>query len=141
MLWRSVSLLGGVGGFVSLLLPYALVSGGVLGVAVRAEPYTLFELAGLVADTGNDPRMVYLLVVLVVVGSTLAFIGAVTRRAIAIGGGLVQGVAAAAFAYGATTEGSQTVLYGLSQLELSFEAGFFLLVIASSVSLSTALWN
>lgn len=141
MVWRIASLLGGASGLSSLLLPYALVSGGVLGVPVQAEPYTLIELASLLADAGEDPQMVYLLILLIVVGSTMAVIGAVSRRSIAILGGLVQGIAAVAFAYGATMEGSRTFFYGLSQLDLSLELGFFVLVIASSVSLSAALWR
>lgn len=141
MTWRIVSLLGGAGGFVSLLLPYALVSGGVLGLAVQEEPYTLLALAGLLADAGRDPQLVYLLVVVIVVGSTIAVLGAGTRRVIVLGGGLLQGTAAGAFAYGATVEGSRTFFYGLSQLDLTFETGFVVLVIASGVSVSAALWG
>lgn len=84
--------------------------------------------------------MVYFLILLVV-GLPMAVIGAVSRRSITIAGGLVQGVAAVAFAYGATTKCPRTFLYGPSQLDLALEPGFFVLVIASGVSLSAALWR
>lgn len=109
MAWRILSLFGGLGGLGSLVLPYALVSGGVLGLDLREEPYTLFELARLLERAGNDPRMVYLLAFLVLVGSTMVLVGSVAGSSIALAGGFVQGGAAAAFAYGVTAKGSKTL--------------------------------
>lgn len=137
MFWRIPALVGGASGLASLALPYALVTGGVLGVDVREETYTLLELARLLEDSGNDPETVYLLAALVVVGSTLAVVGAFLRSSVAFVGGLVQGTAAAAFWYGAAAEGSRTFLYGLAQVEMTLETGFFVLAVASLVSLSS----
>lgn len=137
MFWRIPALVGGAGGLASLALPYALVTGGVLGVDVREETYTLLGLARLLEDSGNDPETVYLLAALVVVGSTLALAGAFLRGSVAFVGGLVQGAAAAAFWYGATAEGSRTFFHGLAQVEMTPETGFFVLVVASLVSLSS----
>lgn len=137
MIWRIPALVGGGGGLASLALPYARVTGGVLGVDVQEETYTLLGLARLIEDTGNDPEMVYLLAGLVVLGSTVALVGAVVRSVVAAVGGLVQGVSATAFWYGATAEGSRTFLYGLGQMDMTLEVGFFVLVAASVVSLSS----
>lgn len=137
MFWRFPALVGGVSGLASLALPYSRVTGGVLGVDVQEETYTLLGLARLLEDTGNDPEMVYLLAGLVVLGSTVALVGAVVRSVVAAIGGLVQGVSATAFWYGATAEGSQTFLYGLGQMDMTLEVGFFVLVTASVVSLSS----
>lgn len=137
MLWRIPALVGGAGGLASLAIPYALVTGDVLGVDVQEEQYTLFGLARLLEDTGNDPQMVYLLVVLVAVGSTMALIGAFASSSVAFGGGIVQGGAAAAFAYGVLAEGSRTFFYGLGQLDMTFETGFYALAVAALVSLSS----
>lgn len=137
MLWRILALLGGAGGLASLALPYALVTGGVLGLDVQRERYTLFGLARLLRETGTDPQLVYLLALLVAVGSTVALVGASASSGAAFVGGLVQGAAAAAFAYGVRAEGSRTFLYGLSQLDVTPETGFYLLAVAALVSLSS----
>lgn len=134
MLWRMTSLLGGVGGLGSLLLPYAVVAGDALGTTARRHRYTVFELGRLLDRAGTDPEVVYLLAFLVVVGSTMALIGAFSQGAIAFGGGIVQAGAAGGFAYGVTSEGSMTVLRGLGRIDASFDVGFFLLVAASALS-------
>lgn len=138
MLWRVLSLIGGLGGLVSLVLPYALVSGGVLGLDLREKPYTLFELARVLEQAGNDPRMVYLLAVLVLVGSTMVLVASLAGSSVAVAGGLLQGGAAAAFAYGVTMKGSKTFLLGLSQIDASLETGFFVLVVAGVASMAAA---
>lgn len=137
MLWRLSALAGGVGGFASLALPYALVSGGTLGLDLREESHTLFELARLVADAGEDPQLLYLLIMVVVAGSTLALVGALLGRWVAFGGGLLQGASAALFAYGATTQGSQTFLFGLGQVDLTLQVGVFVLAGASVLSVAS----
>lgn len=138
MVWRILSLIGGLGGLVSLALPYALVSGGVLGLDLREKPYTLFELAGLLERAGNDPQMVYLLAFLILVGSTMVLVGSVAGSSIAFAGGLVQAGAAAAFAYGVTTKGSKTFLHGLGQVDASLETGVFVLAVAGVASMAAA---
>lgn len=136
MLWRIPPVIGGAAGFASLVLPYALVAGGALGLDFREEPHTLFELARLLEQAGNDPRMVYVLAFLVVVGSTMALVGSIAGGGIAFAGGLVQATAAAAFAYGVTTKGSETFLLGLGQVDASLETGFFVLVVAGGASMA-----
>lgn len=137
MLSRLLAAAGGAGGLASLALPYALVSGGTLGLDLSEEAYTPFGLAQLLADAGKDPTAIYVLIGLVVVGSTLALAGALADRRLALGGGVVQGLAAAAFAYGATTEGSQSFVLGLGQLDLTLLTGLFVLAVASVVSLAS----
>lgn len=136
MLWRIPPVIGGAAGLVSLVLPYALVAAGALGLDFREEPSTLFELARLLEQAGNDPRMVYVLAFLVVVGSTMALVGSISGGGIAFAGGLVQVAAAAAFAYGVTTKGSETFFLGLGQVDASLETGFFVLVVAGVASMA-----
>lgn len=137
MLWRLLAAAGGVGGLASLAFSYALVAGGVIGVELQEKPYTLFQLARLLEDVGNDPQMVYLLIIVIVVGSTLALVGAAVSSWLAFVGGVVQGGAAAAFAYESTAQGSQTFLLGLAQTDLSLEIGLFILAAASLLSLAS----
>lgn len=139
MLWRVPAAVGGVGGLVSLALPYAVVTGGTLGVDLHRGSYTLVGLADLLREAGRDPTGVYVVGLLVAVGSVLALVGALTRGGVAVGGGLVQGVAAAAFAYGVTTSGSASVLLGLGRMEVHLTTGFFVLVAATVVTAATAL--
>ena len=136
MLWRIVAAVGGAGGFGSLLLPYAHVRGGALGIDLQEGTYTLFELARAVEDAGNDPTAIYALAVAVVVGSTLALVGALVHHYLAGAGGLLQGGSAAAYWYGIQTEGSQTFLVGLGQMDATVEVGFFVLAGAAVVSLA-----
>lgn len=137
MLWRLAAGAGGAGGLGSLVLPYALVSGGTLGITVTEDEYTLFGLAQLLQDAGEDPQMVYALAVVIVVGSALALAGAFVSSWLAGGGGLLQVGGAVAFAYGATTEGSQTFFYGLGNLDVTLEVGVFVLAVAGVVSLAS----
>lgn len=136
MLWRLAAAAGGVGGLASLALPYARVSGGALGIDLEEGTYTLFGLAQLLADMGEDPQLVYLLAAAIAVGSVLALVGAFVHRWLAFAGGLVQGGSAAAFAYGVTTEGSRTFLLGLGEVDVTFEVGVFVLAAASVVALA-----
>lgn len=135
MLWRLAAAAGGAGGLASLALPYAHVTSSALGLDLQEGTYTLFGLAQLLADAGEDPQMVYLLAVAIAVGSALALVGAAVHRWVAFGGGLVQGGSAAAFAYGATTEGSQTFLFGLGEVDVALAVGVFVLAAASVASL------
>lgn len=137
MLSRLTGVLGGAAGLASLLLPYALVTGGALGIDLSEESHTLFELAQLLADAGEDPQMVYLLIVAIVVGSALAIAGAVSTSWLSAIGGLVQVGAAGAFAYAITTEGSQTFLYGLGQIDAQLMIGAFVCAAAGLVSLAS----
>lgn len=139
MLWRIAAAAGGAGGLGSLLLPYAHVSGGTLGVDVTEGTYTLFQLAQLMEDAGEDPTMIYVLVGVIVVGSLMALIGAFVQHYLAAGGGVVQGGAAGAYWYGITQEGSQEFLAGLGQMDASIEFGFFVLVAACVVAISSIL--
>lgn len=136
MLWRISSLIGGVAGLASLVMPYALVSGGVLGLDLRKKAYTLFELARLLERTGGNPRILYLLGFLVVVGSTMALVGSLAHSSIAFVGGLAQGGTAAVFAYGVTTRGAKTFLLGLSEVDASLETGVFVLLAAGIASMA-----
>lgn len=139
MLWRVPAVAGGAGGLLSLGLPYAVVTGSTLGVSVTQGAYTLPALAAFLRDAGQDPTGVYVVGLLVVVGSTLAVAGALTRPAVAVGGGLVQGLAAAAFAYGVLTSGSTSVLVGLGQFEANLATGVSVLAASSLVTAATAL--
>lgn len=139
MLWRIAAAAGGAGGLGSLLLPYAYVTGGALGVDVTEGTYTLFQLAQLLEDAGEDPTMVYVLAGVIVVGSVMALIGAFVQHYLAAGGGVVQGGAAGAYWYGLAQEGSQEFLLGVGQMDASIEFGFFVLVAASVVSVSSIL--
>lgn len=139
MLWRIAAAAGGAGGLGSLLLPYAYVTGGALGVDVTEGTYTLFQLAQLVEDAGNDPTMIYVLAAVIVVGSVMALIGAFVQHYLAAAGGVVQGGAAVAYWYGINEEGSQEFLAGLGQMDASIEIGFFVLVAASVVAISSIL--
>jgi hypothetical protein len=136
MLWRIVAAVGGAGGLGSLLLPYAYVTGGALGIDLQEGTYTLFELARAVEDAGSDPAAIYGLAVAIVVGSTLALVGAVVHHYLAGAGGLVQGGSAAAYWYGIQTEGSQTYLAGLGQMDATVEVGFYVLAGAAVVSIA-----
>ena len=139
MLWRIVAAAGGAGGLVSLLLPYAYVTGGALGIDLREGTYTLFELARAVEDAGNDPTAIYGLAVAIVIGSTLAVVGALVHHYLAGAGGLLQGGSAAAYWYGIQTEGSQTFLVGLGRMDATVEVGFWVLAGAAAVSLAALL--
>lgn len=139
MLWRIAAVAGGAGGLGSLLLPYAYVTGGTLGIDVTEGTYTLFQLAQLVEDAGNDPTMIYVLAAVIVVGSVMALIGAFVQHYLAAAGGVVQGAAAAAYWYGIQQEGSREFLAGLGQMETSIEYGFFVLVAASVAAISSFL--
>ena len=134
MLWRLAAAIGGAGGLASLALPYAHVTSGTLGLSVSEESYTLFGLAQLLADAGKDPQMVYLLALVIGVASALALVGAVTSSWLAAIGGLLQGLAAGAFAYSAT--GTRTFLFGLGQAEVTLETGLFVLAAASVITLA-----
>lgn len=134
MLWRIPSLLGGAGGLASFLLPYALVTGSGPGPDVGRQFLTLFELAKLLENAGNDSGVVYVLGFLIFVGSTMALVGAVAQSSMALGGGLIQGGTAVAFAYGLTTRGTPAVLFGLGRIDATLETGFFVLAGASALS-------
>lgn len=137
MLWRLPALVGGAAGLGSLFVPYALVTGDVLGIQVGRETYTLYELADLLEQAGSDPEGVYVILLLVIVGSTIALVGSFVKTWLAFAGGVVQGAAAAAFAYGATAEGSQQFFQGLAQMDMYFETGFTILVVAAILSMVT----
>lgn len=139
MLWRIAAATGGAGGLGSLLLPYAYVTGGALGVDLTEGTYTLFELARVVEDAGNDPTMIYVLAGVIVLGSAMALIGAFVQQYLAAAGGVVQGGAAGAFWYGLQQEGSRTFLAGLGQMDASVEVGFVVLVAAAVVSVASLL--
>lgn len=139
MLWRIPAGIGGAGGLASLVLPYALVTGGTLGIGLREESYTLLGLARLIANNGGDPTAVYAIALLVVVGSTVALLGAATRPIVVAVGCVLQGVATVGFVYGALTRGSRTILFGLGQIELSLELGVYVLAVATSLTLGALL--
>jgi len=139
MLWRIAAAAGGAGGLGSLLLPYAYVTSGALGIDLREGSYTLFELARAVEDAGNDPTAIYGLAVLVAVSSTVVLVGALVSYYLTGFGGLMQGGAAAAYWYGVQTEGSRTFLAGLGQMDTTVEVGFVVLVLAAVASLASLL--
>lgn len=139
MLWRITAAAGGVAGLASLVFPYAMVTGGTLGVELHRGRYTLVELASLLREAGRDPTGVYVVALLVVVGSAVAIGGALTRGGLAVGGGLVQGVASVAFTYGILTAGSGSFLLGLGRTDAQLEVGVFVLAAATLVTLSTGL--
>lgn len=138
MLWRIVAAAGGLGGLGSLLLPYAYVTSSFGGIEMDEGAYTLFELAQLIEDAGNDPTMIYGLAVVIVFGSAVALVGALAFHHLAAAGGLVQGGAAAAYWYGIQSEGTQTFFAGLGQVDATVEVGFYVLVAAAAASLLAA---
>lgn len=138
MLWRIAAAIGGVGGLGSLLLPYAYVKSNFGGVEFDEGAYTLFELATLMEDAGNDPTAIYVLAGVIIFGSAVALAGALAYYHLAGAGGLVQGGAAGAYWYAIQTEGTQTYLLGLGQVDATVEVGFFALVAAAAVSLLAA---
>ena len=135
MLWRIAAAVGGLGGLGSLLLPYAYVSTSIGDVEVQEGSYTLLELAALLEETGNDPTMVYALAGVVVFGSAVALVAAITFHHLASAGAFVQGGAAVLFWLGLQMEGAQTFFMGLGQVDASVEVGFYALVAAGVASL------
>jgi hypothetical protein len=141
MHWRIPAVIGGLGGLGSLLLPYAFVSsrvGDVGDVGPAQGHYTLFELATLLAETGNDPTAVYALAAVIVFASAVTLLGAVTFHHLAAAGGLVQAGAAALYWYGLQLEGSHQFLMGLGRVDATFAVGFLMLVGSAAVSLLAA---
>lgn len=134
MLWRIIAAIGGLGGLGSLALPYAYVTSSFAGLEMDEGAYTLFELAQLIADAGNDPTMIYGLAVVIVFGSAVALAGALAFHHLAAAGGIVQGAAAAGYWYGIQQEGSQSFFAGLGQVDATVEVGFFVLAAAAVVS-------
>lgn len=139
MLWRIAAAAGGLGGIGSLLLPYAYVTKSFAGMGVDEGAYTLFELATLVEDAGNDPTAIYVLAGVIFVGSAIALVGALAFHHLSGAGGVIQGVAAGGYWYAIQAEGTQTYLMGLGQVDATVEVGFIVLVAAAAASLAGGL--
>ncbi|KXB08731.1 hypothetical protein AKJ56_00520 [candidate division MSBL1 archaeon SCGC-AAA382N08] len=120
---------GGILGLYSLFQPYIRLSGSILGRVIANEEYTLFNLLNLLNELEQDSTGLYIVIGLVITGSIIAFIHP--------SGGLLQLSGWILFGYGVTSEGfAVRILLGLAELNTEFYQGFYLILIASIITLA-----
>jgi len=119
-------IVGGALGLLSLALPWITFRGSLFGYEIIGKEFTLLEIM----DLASDPVPIFLIIVLVLAGSVIAFASA--------WGGVMQLLSWALLTYGVTSELGREMIFGihgLVEVSYSFQNGLFLAVIASIITL------